>query len=113
MLSLRIAEIRTQKNLRQAEVSKYLNISQQTYSSYETGRRQMNYETLCLLADFFEVSADYLLGRGEEMPSYLSGEERALIGQYRTLDGRGRDSVRNCLAFEASRAPGTAKKQAM
>ena len=75
----------------------------------------MSYETLCLLADFFEVSTDYLLGRVEALPSYLSEEERALIGQYRALDGHGRDSVKNCAAFECSRAPGTKrlKKSAM
>jgi transcriptional regulator with XRE-family HTH domain len=102
MLSLRIAEMRNIKGLKQADISKYLNITQQTYSSYETGRREMNYETLCLLADFFEVSTDYLLGRREEMPSYLNSDERDLIGGYRELDERGKGVVKAVVKHETN-----------
>ena len=49
---------------------------------YETGKRQMNFETLCLLADFYEVSTDYILGRQDAVPSFLDEEERTLIEQY-------------------------------
>ena len=107
MVYMKIAEIRQQKNLTQTDVSQYLKITQQTYSSYETGRRQMNFETLCMLADFYEVSTDYLLGRQDVMPSFLSEEERALILQYRTLDAHAKDAIKNNLAFEYSRIPKT------
>ena len=40
-----------------------LNLSQNTISRYETGERQADYETLILLADYFNVSIDYLLER--------------------------------------------------
>ena len=103
MLSLRIAEIRTAKNLTQSDLAQYLKITQQTYSAYETNKRQMNYETLCLLADFFEVSTDYLLGRQDSIPSFLNDEERIIIEQYRALDERTKDGIKNSLAFEYSR----------
>ena len=105
MLSLRIAEIRNAKNLTQADLAQYLKITQQTYSAYETNKRQMNYETLCLLADFFEVSTDYLLGRQDSIPSFLSEEERRIIDQYRALNKYSKDSIKNNLAFEYSRSP--------
>ena len=63
----------------------------------------MNFETLCLLADFYEVSTDYLLGRQDSVPSFLSEEERAMISQYKALDERAKDTIKTLLAFEYSR----------
>lgn len=40
-----------------------LNMNQNTISRYETGEREADYDTLIALADFFDVSIDYLLGR--------------------------------------------------
>ena len=105
MISFRISEIRQKKGLTQAYMAEQLKITQQTYSSYETGKRQMNFETLCMLADFYEVSTDYLLGRQDAMPSFLSEEERDIIEQYRGLDDFIKDSIKNSLAFEHSRSP--------
>ena len=100
MLNLRIAEMRKKKGVTQDEISKYLKITNKTYSAYETGRNQMNYEILCMLADYFEVSTDYLLGRQEALPSFLSEEERGLVERYRALDMRGKQSVQNNMSFE-------------
>ena len=102
MISLRLTELRNKKGVSQAQVAEYLKITHQAYSLYETNKRQMNYETLCLIADFFEVSTDYLLGREEAIPSYLDVEERLIIDHYRTLDNRGRESVKATLDFEYS-----------
>ncbi|MDE6913371.1 MAG: helix-turn-helix domain-containing protein [Lachnospiraceae bacterium] len=50
----------------QVEVCKELNIPQSTLANYETGRTQPDLETLAKLADFYEVSIDWLLGtKGE------------------------------------------------
>lgn len=58
----RLKELRTEKQLSQAELAKELNVSQRSISSWETGFRQPDYATLTLLCKFFEVSSDYLLG---------------------------------------------------
>ena len=64
-------------------MAKLLKITPQAYSLYETNKNNINNETLCILADFFEVSIDYLLGRQDQKPSFLSDEERnSLIKEF-------------------------------
>ena len=58
----RIKGLREEKNLNQSEVAKFLNISQRTYSYYENGR-DIPISLLIKLADFYNVSIDYLLNR--------------------------------------------------
>lgn len=58
----RIKELREKSNLTQAELGNQLNLSQITISGYERGYREPDLETLLKLADFFNVSIDYLLG---------------------------------------------------
>lgn len=47
-----------------------LNMNQNTISRYENGTRQADYQTLILLADYFDVSIDYLLERTDN-PAYF------------------------------------------
>lgn len=60
---MRLKELRKNKGLLQAEIAKSVDLSVQTYSSYETGSRTPDYNTLIKLADYFNVTTDYLLGR--------------------------------------------------
>ena len=58
-----LKQLRTQNGFTQKEVAKQLNVTAQCYQGYEYGYRQPTPEMLCKLADIFEVSVDYLLGR--------------------------------------------------
>ncbi|WP_427338002.1 helix-turn-helix domain-containing protein [Caloranaerobacter sp. DY30410] len=59
----RLKLLREEKNLRQADLAKILNISRQSVSNYENGVRFPNDELLLRrIAEFFDVSIDYLLG---------------------------------------------------
>lgn len=58
-----LAELRKDKHLLQKDLADFLKISVGTVSNYETGAHEPDFETLCKLADFFQVSTDYLLGR--------------------------------------------------
>ncbi|MGY4105796.1 helix-turn-helix domain-containing protein [Ignavigranum ruoffiae] len=58
----RIANLRTDKNLSQAEFSKCIGVSQSTVGLWETDQRNIPTQTLVKVADFFNVSTDYLLG---------------------------------------------------
>ena len=55
--------IREDKDIKQKEIAKYLNVSQNTYSQYETGVISLTAEILIKLADYYKVSIDYLLDR--------------------------------------------------
>ena len=61
----KLKELRKTHKINQDELAKYLNISRQAYSHYEIGARQPSPETLKKLADYFNVSVDYLLERTE------------------------------------------------
>ncbi len=112
MNNLRLLELRKQKGLTQADMAKLLKITPQAYSLYETNKNNINNETLCILADFFEVSIDYLLGRQDQKPSFLSDGEREIIRLYRNVDDRARDHIRNTLIFEDGQIrTGRIKKQ--
>jgi transcriptional regulator with XRE-family HTH domain len=58
---MRIKDLREDHNLTQAEVAKYLNIKQNTYSQYENGQRQLPLSCLIALAKFYKTSTDYIL----------------------------------------------------
>lgn len=59
----RLQKSRQQKKLTQKEVAEYLNMTERSYQHYEGGTRRPNYEVLVAIADYLEVTTDYLLGR--------------------------------------------------
>lgn len=59
--------IRGTKGVTQKEAADALGISPNTYKNYEQGMREPNNEMLCKLADYFQVSTDYLLGRAPQL----------------------------------------------
>ncbi len=59
----RIKELREDRDMRQIDLAKATGIDQRTISNYETGRSNPDSYALIKLADFFDVSIDYLVGR--------------------------------------------------
>ena len=59
----RIRDLREDRDLKQRQLAEYLNCSQQVYSNYELGQRDIPTDVLIRLADFYHVSIDYLLGQ--------------------------------------------------
>ncbi len=59
----RIRELREDHDKKQFELAGYLNIQRNTYSDYERGEINIPIEQLIKLADFYDVSLDYLVGR--------------------------------------------------
>jgi transcriptional regulator with XRE-family HTH domain len=101
MIAQKIIELRKQKQLTQTDMAEHLSISRQAYSFYETGKHEMDFKSLCKLADFFGVSTDYLLGRYDTKPFLLDkDDEIVLVKKYRELDERGRSSVQVVLEHE-------------
>ena len=63
MVYKNIRNLREDRDLSQKDLAAMLNVSQNTYSQYETGVIELTASTLIKLADFYDVSVDYLLGR--------------------------------------------------
>jgi transcriptional regulator with XRE-family HTH domain len=61
-----IRALREDRDLRQREIAEVLCVSQNTYSQYENGVIEFTAEKLIRLADYYNVSVDYLLGRTED-----------------------------------------------
>lgn len=59
---MKLRELREENNISQKEIAEYLNVKQNTYSQYETGKRQLPIELLIKLAKFYKTTTDYILG---------------------------------------------------
>ena len=62
----RIRDLREDRDLTQADIAKVINTTQQQYSKIETGKADISGEKLILLAQFYNVSVDYILGLSSE-----------------------------------------------
>lgn len=58
----RIRNLREDRDLKQWQLAEYLNCSQQVYSNYELGQRDIPTDVLIRLSQFYQVSVDYILG---------------------------------------------------
>lgn len=65
-----IRNLREDHDLTQKKIAKDLNLSQKTYSRYETGEHNIPNEVLIELADYYSVSVDFLLGRTAQKDPY-------------------------------------------
>lgn len=61
----RLRSLRIEKGESLEKIAQYLNVTLQTISNYETEKRDMTPETLLKLAEYFNVSIDYLLGKSD------------------------------------------------
>lgn len=62
---MRLKQLREEKGISQLKLAMDLSVNQNTISRYETGVREADYAMLIKIADYFDVSVDYLLGRTE------------------------------------------------
>ena len=62
MLYQRIRDLREDRDLKQRDLARALNCSQQVYSNYELGQRDIPTEILIALSKYYKVSVDYILG---------------------------------------------------
>ena len=66
----RLRDIREDRDLKQTDIAKILNVTQQTYSRYETGEISIDKNSLIRLAEFYNTSVDYILGLTDERKPY-------------------------------------------
>lgn len=66
-MEIRLKELRTARGISQIKLAMDLNVNQNSISRYESGLREPDYNTLIKIADYFNVSIDYLLYRTENL----------------------------------------------
>ncbi len=96
----RLRELRIERNVSQKQLAEYLGYEQSGISHYEKGNRQMDATTLIKIADFFDTSVDYLLGREnkemiertEQRPA-LTKHEQEYLNAFNTLNQLGQIKV--------------------
>lgn len=59
----RLKDLRQDKDMTQTDVARLLGIDQRVYSTYETGKREIPLKYLIVLADYYQVTIDYIVGR--------------------------------------------------
>lgn len=72
----RIRDLREDKDLTQREVGAAVNVPQRTYAYYESGERMVPPQVLVALAQFYNVSVDYLLGLTDQRKPYPKAKSR-------------------------------------
>lgn len=66
----RLKDLRTDRDLTQKQVADVIGMSQTGYSKYETGENDIPTHILIQLADFYNTSIDYILGRTQQIKPY-------------------------------------------
>lgn len=100
-----LTELREKHGYTMKEVAEGIEVKPDTYRSYERGRLQPNLDVVVKLADFYNISADYLLGREPQSPNpilQLTQEEmeRRLVAAYFSLPQKLRDEFLHSMAEE-------------
>jgi transcriptional regulator with XRE-family HTH domain len=108
MVAQKMKILRMEQKLTQYELAVILKISREAYSMYENEKRQPNHETLCMIADYYNVSLDYLFGRTNirSLPVEMNEKENKLLLEYRALDGRGKENILTMADLEYARMEG-------
>lgn len=83
----RLRELREKRGLTLAQVAEALDLRTQYVSNYELGKRSPDFDTLSKFADFYHVSVDYLLGRGQN--DLLGTEDTSKQGKAAPRTGGG------------------------
>lgn len=114
-----IRGLREDNDKKQIEIANVLGTSQQHYSKYETGEYELPLRALAALADYYGMSADYLMGRTDCkegvdcLNERVSGEYTtgALISDMLSLDAASRAAVIDYISLQKLRQACTRKKE--
>ncbi|MEI4438933.1 helix-turn-helix domain-containing protein [Streptococcus anginosus] len=73
----RLKQLRQKKGLTQQEIANLVHVNRVTYTNWEKGNREPNFEKLFLLAEYLETTTDYLLGKSDsnKKRNYRDGED--------------------------------------
>lgn len=95
----RIADLRKHRGLSQYQLAKLLNIATSTLGMYETGKRKPNVEMLEQIAEFFNVSTDYLLGRDPKEDNLKTADKNVQLIAAHIDDGTTPEEMNDILTY--------------
>lgn len=91
----RLKFLRNEKGENLEKIAKYLDVSIQTISNYENEKREMTPDTIIKLAEYFNVSTDYLLGKSD----IRNIEEDFKFAYHKETEGLSEDEIKEALEF--------------
>lgn len=92
----RLKLLREEKGLIQKDIAKLLNVSIPAINQYENGKRDMSTETVIKLAEYFDVSTDYLLGKSD----IRNPEEKDFrFAYHKETEGMTDEEIKDALRF--------------
>ena len=99
MLAKRLKELREGKKYTQQQIAEKIGLKRAAYGAYETGLNTPDAQTLLKLANIFDVTTDYLLGRVDNKKQLygLSEEEKKLVEIVKTLTPKQTESLTDML----------------
>lgn len=109
--------MREDKDLKQEDVANELEITRQQYQLYESGNREIKFHLVIKLAEFYDVSIDYIAGRTNDKKgltrSELAKDETALIKAFRSFTERQKGRIEQVVKdIEQEQAQECRKKEA-
>ena len=96
----RIRELREAAGWKQEELGARLNVGKGAVSRYEQEKRQMDPPTICALCDIFGCTADFLLGRSDNLLPMLTAGQARLLAAYDAAEQRDRDYIDHLLHLD-------------
>lgn len=115
---MRIKELREERAITQKEVADAVGGTQSNLAKWEKGKTQPPADMIIKLADFFQVSADFLLGRSDDLGNVsiqsnapaLTADEKEILRLYRSFSPPLQDLARNAFRAWANQPSSPAKK---
>jgi len=94
--------LRERHDMTQESLGKLLNVTQSTIAYYESGKKQPTLETLIIIADYFEVSTDYLLNRTNfvSTASEISKPDSELLNKINKLSDENRKEIASYINYK-------------
>lgn len=93
-MALRLKELREQKGVKQSDLAKYLNVANNTISTWENNQREPDLETLIKIAQYFGVSVDCLIGNDRTIfPPPLTKNESKFLSVFRQLPDKAQSAL--------------------
>lgn len=102
MIGQTVRNLRKQKRISQTELAKILHVSQQTITAWETGKAEPSSSAVSNLADYFNVTTDYLLGRPEKQTesrqqTISEAIDTAMANDGKELDQHDKDVIKSII----------------